>query len=249
MPIDEQPLTGNVTAGVVRVGDTVRRPVGPWTDSVDALLAHLHEVGFTGAPRPLGRDAQGRQVLEYVPGECGPPSGTYSLAELTSIGRTLADLHRAVKGFAPPEPAVWRVTIAPDGEELVCHHDAAPWNLVRAARGWVLIDWDGAGPGTRLWELAYAAQSMAGIRPDRPVAESARRLRALVDGYDLPEAARPALAALLGPRARAMYALLRDGARDGVQPWARIHAADGPYWRSVAAHLDAHVAAWTRALE
>ncbi|MEH0843987.1 phosphotransferase [Micromonospora sp. CPCC 205711] len=248
MVTDEQPLTGNVTTGVVRVGDTVRRPVGPWTENVDALLAHLHAAGFTGAPRPLGRDDRGRQVLEYVPGECGPTSGTYTLAELASIGRLLADLHRAVAGFVPPRPAGWRTAIAPDGEELVCHHDAAPWNLVQSPRGWVLIDWDGAGPGTRGWELAYAAQAMAGIRPDRPVADSARRLRALVDGYGLPAADRPALAALLGRRAWAMFALLRDGARDGVQPWARIHAVDGPYWRDVAAHLDAHLADWTRAL-
>ncbi|WP_197675892.1 phosphotransferase [Micromonospora auratinigra] len=244
----EQPLTGNVTAGVVRVGDTVRRPVGPWTEAVDALLAHLHAVGFTGAPRPLGRDAQGRQVLEYVPGEPGDPCGTYSPAELASIGAFLADLHRATAGVVPPAGAVWQRVIPPDGEELICHHDAAPWNLVRAARGWVLIDWDGAGPGTRRWELAYAAQSMAGMRPERPVAESAARLRAFVDGYGLVRAERPALAATLGPRARAMSDLLRRGARDGVQPWARIHATDGPHWAATADLLDAHVDTWTAAL-
>ncbi|MEV4490773.1 phosphotransferase [Micromonospora coxensis] len=245
----EQPLPGNVTTGVVRVGDTVRRPAGPWTDAVDALLAHLRDVGFDGAPRPLGRDEQGRQVLEYVPGECGHPSGTYTLAELTSIGRMLRDLHDATAGFVPPEPAGWRPAIAPDGAELICHHDAAPWNLVRAARGWVLIDWDGAGPGTRGWELAYAGQSMAGMRPDRPVEESARRLRALVvEGYGLAEADRPALAAMLARRAGAMYALLRDGARDGVQPWARIFTEDGPYWQGVTGYLAGHTEVWLRAL-
>lgn len=244
----EQPLTGNVTAGVVRVGDTVRRPAGPWTDAVDALLAHLHAVGFRGAPRPLGRDERGRQVLEYVPGELGDPAGTYRRAELASIGAFLADLHRAAAGFVPPPGAVWQRVIPPDGEELICHHDVAPWNLVRSARGWVLIDWDGAGPGTRGWELAYAAQSMAGLRPDRPLDESAARLRAFVDGYGLPAADRPALAALLGPRARAMSDLLRRGARDGVQPWARIHATDGPYWRATADLLDAQVDRWRAAL-
>ncbi|MEK8169329.1 hypothetical protein NKH77_04555 [Streptomyces sp. M19] len=33
-----------------------------------ALLAHLHEVGFRAAPRPLGIDDQGREVLTYLPG-------------------------------------------------------------------------------------------------------------------------------------------------------------------------------------
>src|SRR3954468_24299772 len=74
---DEVPLPGRATAGLVRIRDPVRRPVGPWTAAVDALPTHLHAVGFTGAPRPLGRDAQGRQVVEYVPGSLGDPNGTY----------------------------------------------------------------------------------------------------------------------------------------------------------------------------
>ena len=48
---------------MVRVGDTVRRPAGPWTPAVDALLRHLEDVGFPGAPRALGRD---RHVLPGV---------------------------------------------------------------------------------------------------------------------------------------------------------------------------------------
>ncbi|WP_041939392.1 MULTISPECIES: phosphotransferase enzyme family protein [Frankia] len=239
MGSEEEPLPGNVTIGVVRVGGTVRRPVGPWTDAVDALLEYLHAVGFAGAPRPLGRDGQGRQVVEYIPGEVGAAAGTYSAVELVSIGRMLADLHRALAGFVPPAGAVWNRIIPPDSEDVVCHNDVAPWNLVRSARGWTLIDWDGAAPSSRLWDLAYAAQAMAGLRADRPQAESAVRLRAFVDGYGLEEAARPALASMLGRRARAMYDLLRDGARRQLQPWARIWTEDGPYWLASADYLDA----------
>jgi Ser/Thr protein kinase RdoA (MazF antagonist) len=244
----EQPLAGNATDGVVRVGDTVRRPVGPWTDTVDALLEYLHAVGFTGAPRALGRDAQGRQVVEYVTGDLGAESGTYSLAELASIGRLLAELHQALAGFVPPTGAVWNRIIAPDREDLICHNDVAPWNLVRSRRGWVLIDWDAAAPGSRLWDLAYAAQSMAGLRADRPVAESAARLRVFVDGYGLDAAARPALAHLLCRRAQAMYDLLREGAEAQRQPWARIWNDDGPYWRATAECLDIHTQSWLTAL-
>jgi Ser/Thr protein kinase RdoA (MazF antagonist) len=245
----EEVLTGNVTTGVVRVGDTVRRPAGPWTETVDLLLEHLHAVGFAAAPRPLGRDAHGRQVLEYVPGEIGAESGTYSIEELHSIGQMLAQLHEALSTFAPPANAVWHRVITPDREELVCHNDVAPWNLVKSVRGWVLIDWDAAAPASRLWDLAYAAQSMAGLRADRPVHQSMTRLRAFVDGYGRDDVSRPALVTMLGRRARAMYELLREGAREQRQPWARIWTEDGPYWLAVADYLDAHADAWLAALE
>ena len=66
----EIPLAGgDVTEGVVRVGDTVRRPVGPHSPLVHALLAHLESIGFEGAPRFLGIDEAGREVLSYVDGE------------------------------------------------------------------------------------------------------------------------------------------------------------------------------------
>jgi hypothetical protein len=67
---DEEPLIGDgVTAGIVRIGDTVHRPVRPFTRTIQAYLAHLHEAGFTAAPIPLGIDGQGREVLSYVPGD------------------------------------------------------------------------------------------------------------------------------------------------------------------------------------
>jgi hypothetical protein len=67
--LPEEPLTGgNVSVGAVRVGDTVRRPANPWSASIDALLIHLERVGFEGAPRALGYDESGRQVLSFVEG-------------------------------------------------------------------------------------------------------------------------------------------------------------------------------------
>jgi hypothetical protein len=45
-------LTGDgVTQGIVRIGDTVRRPLRPFSLTVQAYLAHLHDAGFTGRPR------------------------------------------------------------------------------------------------------------------------------------------------------------------------------------------------------
>jgi hypothetical protein len=57
---------GRITQGVVRVGNTVRRPTGPHTPFVHSLLRHLEEVGFDGAPRVLGIDEQGREILTFI---------------------------------------------------------------------------------------------------------------------------------------------------------------------------------------
>ena len=60
-------MTETVLAGgdlnlVVRVGDSVRRPLGSWSSAVHALLRHFELVGFDGAPRFLGIDDQGREI-------------------------------------------------------------------------------------------------------------------------------------------------------------------------------------------
>src|SRR4051794_14188913 len=66
----EQRLSGgNTTPGLVRIGSTVRRPSGPWTPAVHALLTHLNDVGYAGAPRTLGVDDRGRHVVELIHGE------------------------------------------------------------------------------------------------------------------------------------------------------------------------------------
>ena len=245
--MDEELLGGNVTAAV-RVGDTVRRPVGPWSDAVDALLEHLAAVGFTGAPKPLGRDEHGRQVLEFVPGVVGTPSPNYSLSELREIGHLLRDLHTATASFAPTASASWNQIIVPDREELICHNDPAPWNLVKAPDRWVFIDWDFAGPGSRLWDLAYNAQTSVPLHAQLDVAAVAPRLRALVDGYDLDGPGRSELAGMLGRRARAMHEMLRRQASAGQNPWSRIWLEDGRYWDETADYLAKNSARWADAL-
>ncbi len=56
---DEVPLVGGMDPrwAPVRVGNTVRRPAGS-QPGVAALLRHLEAVGFDGAPRHLGVDAE-----------------------------------------------------------------------------------------------------------------------------------------------------------------------------------------------
>jgi hypothetical protein len=67
---EEIHLVGGLqSSGIVRVGDTVRRPLHRSSEFVHALLRHFESVGFTGAPRLLGIDEHGREILSYVEGE------------------------------------------------------------------------------------------------------------------------------------------------------------------------------------
>ncbi len=248
--MDEEVLTGgNVATGVVRVGATVRKPATPATPAVEALLAYLVAVGFAAAPRPLGRDESGRQVLEYVPGQMADTMPPMSVPELGRLGRLIRDLHEVMRGFRPPPDARWNVIIPPDRAELICHNDLAPWNLVRDGDRWVFIDWDCAAPGSCLWDLAYAAHGFVPLAPDGNPAVDGARLRALVDGYGLDERERHALVSLLAPRTRSMYELLRSGAETGQQPWARLYAeGHGDHWGRATSYIEEHTEAWTRAL-
>jgi Ser/Thr protein kinase RdoA (MazF antagonist) len=176
-----------------------------------------------------------------------PPLGD---AGLHRVGRLIRDLHDASAGFEPPPGARWNVAIPPDRRELVCHHDLAPWNLVLGADRWVFIDWDGAGPGSRLWDLAYAAKGFVPLEDGGDPVFDGARLRALADGYELSPSQREELPALIGAHTRGMADLLGHGARTGTQPWARLHAEGHfAYWTAAADYIDRHLAAWRRALD
>jgi len=240
---------GNVSAGVVRVGDTVRKPAGFWTPPVEALLAHLQRRGFTGAPRSLGRDGQGRHVLEYVPGPMAIDQPPLDHAGLRRVGRLITELHDASAGFEPAPGSRWNVVIPPDRRDLICHHDLAPWNLVTGADRWVFIDWDGAGPGSRMWDLAYAMKGFVPLESGGDPAADGPRLRALADGYSLSASQRRRLPPLIGAHTRGMADLLENGARTGVQPWARLHAeGHGQHWAAAADYIEHNLGAWRQAL-
>lgn len=128
----EQRLAGGRNHGAVRVGDTVRRTAGDQTPAVLALLRHLKAAGFEGAPRALGLDERGREVLTYVEGETVGdtrpwPAWVHGEAALVAAGRWLRDFHAACRSFVPPPDPHWfggRDELRPG--ELVGHGDAAP---------------------------------------------------------------------------------------------------------------------------
>jgi hypothetical protein len=130
---------------------------------VQALLAHLHDVGFDRCPRPLGIDERGREVLSYMPGasvgDLKPwPSWVHTDAALVDVARWLRDYHAAVASFVPPANAEWRGEAPADPGAIICHNDAAPYNACWNSDGLVgFFDWDFAGPGAPEWDLAFTA--------------------------------------------------------------------------------------------
>lgn len=179
-------LPGGNVGGAVRVGGTVRRPTGPWTPAVHALLRHLTARGLDAVPEPLGVDGQRREVLTYLPG-VPIDLAEVSDARLASGAAWIARYHAAVTGYRPGRVR-WRfVERDLDPGEIVCHHDATMYNMLVAEPGSDavvgVVDWDVAGPGTPIDDLAVLAWSGVPFYADPGAHEGARRLALLVDAY------------------------------------------------------------------
>jgi len=224
----EIPLVGGSVTPVVRIGATVRRQSGVWTEAVQALLRHLEAVGFTAAPRALGLDGQGREQVSFLPGAAATrpwPAVLRGTTGVVALGGWLAGYHRAVASFVPPPEAVWRT--GPQRVEsghIIRHGDLGPWNSIWQDDRLVgIIDWDFASPGPALADLADLAWQVVPLRPARPDAPYegalARRVRleALCASYG---AASPqqVVDATLALMEQVRQETIRRG-RAGEEPW------------------------------
>jgi hypothetical protein len=153
---------------VTRVGNTVRRPLGPWAASVDALLFHLETKGFP-SPRVLGVEGD-TEILTWIEGESGAAGWAKVVPEggLRQWGRFLRTYHDAVADFLPATESIWSSGSGTCGDgEIVCHGDFGPWNAVWQGDEVVgLIDWDHARPAPFLFDVAYGLEYVAPFRSD-----------------------------------------------------------------------------------
>jgi len=226
----EEPLEGGVI-GAVRVGDTVRKPAGPWTPTVQALLRHLADVGFEMAPAPLGLDGAGRETFSYIEGEPAfrPwPQALFEERGVVALASLTRRFHDAVAAFRPADP-IWRIGPRPlRDDEIVCHGDLGPWNTIwRDGHIVGLIDWDLAEPGPPLLDIAFLALQLIPLRHDRYAAEAgfdrevprAERLRILCETYGGGVRPEDVLRQVRALHERDLERTLGWGA-DGKEPWA-----------------------------
>jgi hypothetical protein len=253
----EVPLAGGNMGTVVRVGDTVRRQVGEWSAAVHELLLHLEAVGYDHAPRFLGLDESGREVLSFIEGETVGdtlpwPAWAWDDGTLVQVAEVLRRYHDAVASFRPAGARVWRFstgTLQP--HEVVCHNDIAPYNIVvRDGRVVALIDWDLAGPGLAVTDVAFAAWTFAPVTTTDHASElgappdALRRVRLLCDIYGIDQRAHfidqlemrmaASIAAVEARAARgeaAFVGLVRRGHLDRMKADAERFAVIKETWR------------------
>jgi hypothetical protein len=199
-------LEGGNSNAPVRYGDRVHRAAGPWSSTVHRYLRHLRDHGVDLVPEPFGFDAEGREVLEFLPGEVPSypmPEAVWTDAFLAQAARVLRRLHDASAGF-DRMGAVWQQA-SREPDEVVSINDFAPYNLVlRADRIIGVIDLDQASPGPRTRDLAHLAYRLVPLTAPTngdgragTADERGRRLRILADAYGGPDPA--SLLVAVGP--------------------------------------------------
>jgi Ser/Thr protein kinase RdoA (MazF antagonist) len=178
---------GAMTEGVVRVGDTVRRPPRHSSQLMREVFEHLERAGFDTAPRWLGIDEQGRDVLTWIAGETFVERGrmhpyiddaservTFSEEQVAAVMRLLRRYHDTF------------------GNDVICHGDFGPWNIVwRNGLPFGVFDFDNVYRGDAADDIAYALRmfvsyGLAGAAPAELVARTRAALQAYGAAFDVP---------------------------------------------------------------
>ena len=171
--LESQLVAGRTATEVVRIENTVRRSVGPNSNFSHALLKLLEEKGFGHAPRFLGIDEKGREILTFMEGEVHHGEMNWTDDQLIKVVQMLKDFHDATAGSELTE-----------GSEVVCHNDIAPWNTVlENDEPIAFIDFDDVSPGNRADDLAYLIWTFLELGSEVPGSVQAKKIQRISDAY------------------------------------------------------------------
>ena len=191
-------LSTNEKHPIVRIDGSVHRPTGWWTPAVHELLRHLEQRDFPYSPRVRGFDEEGREVLTFIDGESGQSAWSKvvsddGLARFAALLRAYLD---AVWDYQPDGEVEWayfRSALKPD--EIVCHGDFGPWNVIWAGEEPVgIVDWDLAHPGRPQFDVLYAIEQVIPFRDDtecmrwcafKEPPDRRHRIEVFLDGYGI----------------------------------------------------------------
>jgi hypothetical protein len=190
--VSRERLAGGLVNDVVRIGETVRRPMPTDADYVHDVLRLFARHGWPAAPRYLGADEEGRQTLTFLEGHVAwapaQPPAVWSEDSLARVAKLVRQFHDLTAGTPLAEDA-----------EVVCHNDLAPRNTVYRDDGsgllpYAFIDWDFASPGQRIHDVAHVCWQFLDLGPGRASPEGPGQLiRLVADNYGLRTRDRKAL--------------------------------------------------------
>ncbi|WP_198012412.1 aminoglycoside phosphotransferase family protein [Promicromonospora sukumoe] len=213
------------------------RARGTGAGDVARTLTALERLNYPYAPRYLGQAGDGRDRLSYIAGVTTTHPSERAEASYRLGGAMLRLLHDVTRG----------TPLAGD-QECLTHRDPGPFNTIfRQGMPVAFIDWDTAGPGVALDDLAYLAwtwciQAVGNV----PVPDQARRLRQVRDGYGISSDV-DLLDAVLRQQSRMFK--LSESARQGADARMReIHMAARDWAAADRALVLDNVAVFRRAL-
>lgn len=208
---------GRITAGVVRLGETIRRPITTDRSQVHILLLHLEQQQFDGMPRFLGIDERNREVLSFLPGSVPSDLDHFDDEQLSAAAALLRRFHDATASLVPDEDS---------GAQVICHIDWGPPNAVFVdGLPTGIIDFDTIAPGLRLWDLGYSAFTWLDLgNPDYTGDEQIRRLFVFAKGYGLKQCSAAAIAAYAVARQTALAVSGKTQGNADMAAWAESAA-------------------------
>lgn len=204
------------------------------------------------APRALGIDSDGREILTYVPGEVvWPDRGDLieSDGAISSVAQWIRKFHDAVSDFDSNGYEWSHRSRDPTCEAtgLICHNDLSTWNLIKSPEGWTFIDWDLAAPGRRSWDLAWTLLSLVPFNPKSSLSDErvAHRLRVFCDAYGA-DLVPPDVVDVARQRSAYEAERIRVLGAAGEPPFDRL-LAEGhlEMWSGVERHVSCRGQAWT----
>jgi aminoglycoside phosphotransferase (APT) family kinase protein len=217
-------MDGGFVSDVVRIEDTVRRAPSPNSGFVQDLLRLFENSSWPAAPRFHGIDDHGREILSFMEGHV--PLTPAQVRQVTT-DQSLTQVAVLVRAF---HDLTAGTPLAAD-QEVVCHNDLSPKNTVYRDDGELVpiafIDWDLAGPGSRVHDVAHVCWQYLRLGDVDPH-WAGPRLRLVCDAYDLGDHDRERLVATVLWWQDRCWRGIEEQAAHGVLSMQRLQQAGVP---------------------